>query len=156
MSLAIIAEVASAVMIIFHGLALVGLLPLSAKLAKGFAGLIWFTLTAGFLIGGLAANVESVRRAVPRRFGLVTVGLARSGRQECVRPRPRLEAAALCSRIEGVSYAANSSGVCVSNSATGTVAANPGGGNFTREMSTSSPLSASGTCWSSLTLALIR
>jgi len=50
MSLAIIAEVASAVMIIFHGLALVGLLPLSAKLAKGFAGLIWFTLTAGFLI----------------------------------------------------------------------------------------------------------
>ncbi|EOD20109.1 delta CA [Emiliania huxleyi CCMP1516] len=50
MSLAIIAEVASAVMIIFHGLALVGLLPLSAKLAKGFAGLVWFTLTAGFLI----------------------------------------------------------------------------------------------------------
>ena len=31
MSLAIIAEVASAVMIIFHGLALVGLLPLSVK-----------------------------------------------------------------------------------------------------------------------------
>ena len=51
MSLAIIAEVASAVMIIFHGLALVGLLPLSANLAKGFAGLVWFTLTAGFLIG---------------------------------------------------------------------------------------------------------
>ncbi|EOD21538.1 hypothetical protein EMIHUDRAFT_469783 [Emiliania huxleyi CCMP1516] len=42
MSLAIIAEVASAVMIIFHGLALVGLLPLSAKLAKGFAGLVWW------------------------------------------------------------------------------------------------------------------
>merc|ERR1719454_987011 len=50
MSLAIIAEVAAAVMIIFHGLALVGLLPLSAKLAKGFAGLVWFTLTAGFFI----------------------------------------------------------------------------------------------------------
>jgi len=52
-SLAIIAEVVSALMIIFHGLALVGLLhlfPLSAKLAKLFSVLIWFTLTTGFMI----------------------------------------------------------------------------------------------------------
>jgi len=47
MSLGMIAEAVAVVMVLFHALALAGLLP--AKIVKPFAGLIWFVLTAGFL-----------------------------------------------------------------------------------------------------------
>jgi len=47
MSLGMIAEAVAVVMVLFHALALTGLLP--AKIVKPFAGLIWFVLTAGFL-----------------------------------------------------------------------------------------------------------
>jgi hypothetical protein len=56
MGLAFIAETASVIMLIFHALALLNVLP--GKLAKAVAVLVWFVLTAGFLIVcclGLAA-----------------------------------------------------------------------------------------------------
>jgi len=48
MGLGFIAEVVAIVMLVFHSLALTGLLP--AKLTKPLASLIWLVLTAGFLI----------------------------------------------------------------------------------------------------------
>jgi hypothetical protein len=56
MGLAFIAETAAIVMLIFHALCLLSVLP--GKLAKAVAVLVWFVLTAGFLIVcclGLAA-----------------------------------------------------------------------------------------------------
>jgi len=60
MVLGYIAEIAAALMIIFHGATLVGILSgvMKAKLAKGAAALVWFTVTAGFLIViGLALGI---------------------------------------------------------------------------------------------------
>merc|ERR1719183_2283991 len=48
MSLGFIAEAVAVVMVIFHSLMLAGMVP--PKPGKIFAGLIWFVLTAGFLI----------------------------------------------------------------------------------------------------------
>ena len=48
MSLGFIAEAVAVVMVIFHSLMLAGMVP--SKPGKIFAGLIWFVLTAGFLI----------------------------------------------------------------------------------------------------------
>jgi hypothetical protein len=48
MSLGFIAEIVAVLMVIFHVLALAGMLP--AKIVKPAAGLIWLTLTAGFAI----------------------------------------------------------------------------------------------------------
>jgi len=48
MTLGFIAEAVAVVMIIFHSLVLVGLVPM--KIAKAFSGLVWLTLTLGFLI----------------------------------------------------------------------------------------------------------
>jgi len=56
MGLAFIAEAAAVVMLIFHAVSLLNIVP--AKLGKAFAVLVWFVLTAGFLIVcclGLAA-----------------------------------------------------------------------------------------------------
>jgi len=52
MGLGIIAEVAAALMVIFHGFTLLGLLEgkVSAKISKALSVLVWLTLTAGFLI----------------------------------------------------------------------------------------------------------
>merc|ERR1719316_354661 len=47
MSLGFIAEAVAVVMVLFHALALAGLLP--PKPAKMLAGLVWFVLSAGFL-----------------------------------------------------------------------------------------------------------
>merc|ERR1719238_1499037 len=47
-SLGFIAEIVAVVMLIFHTLALAGLLP--SKLAKPLGGLIWFVLATGFLV----------------------------------------------------------------------------------------------------------
>jgi len=50
MSFGFIAEVVAVLMILFHGLALTGLLPISSKLGKMLAGLVWFVLSTGFLV----------------------------------------------------------------------------------------------------------
>jgi hypothetical protein len=53
MSLGFIAEIVAVVMVIFHSLVLAELIP--AKIAKPFAGLVWFVLSAGFLVVCLLA-----------------------------------------------------------------------------------------------------
>jgi len=60
MGLGFIAEIVAALMIIFHGCALLGVLSglVRAKVAKVLGVLVWFTITAGFLIViGLALGI---------------------------------------------------------------------------------------------------
>jgi len=55
MALGFIADIAAAVMVIFHAAALAGLV--NAKMAKGVALVTWFVLSAGFLIVVILAGV---------------------------------------------------------------------------------------------------